>query len=559
MAVSFDIQTKKGQFLSKLRWLDTEYYPWKAIYKDVRMYLFPFSGWFPEDDAKNFDPLGNDERYNASVTRACRIFGAGMMYGNCRPSTPWFQFDLDDADLAAYKPVRDWLDSVEDVFYRVFAKSNFYESQQRGFEDQGGFGTTVMLPEPRPVFPFVHFHKFPVGSYRLGQGNYERIDSIYRPIRMQARNMAAAFGKDNLSDAVQQALDKSPYDWFDVVHVIEPRQDTEREYGKIDNTNMAWKSCWFEQGGEDGDKLLRESGYPAFPCVVPRFIKVDGSPYGIGPGIDVLKRIKMLQQMELSGLKGLHREIEPPLVAPNRFDGVLNLTPNAVNFDSGDAQKGAVYPILQTSINWQWFQSRLDVIEQSVDRAFMVDLFLMIMQSAETDPQRTATEVMKRWEEKMTVLGPVTEHQQTNNFDPCIEQTWSILAGVPGLLPPPPPEIQGRELKIRYVSVLAQAQKMAEIDKMNTYLNVVDRVAAYDPTIVHATDFYKMLKETDEAIGLPSSVMRDEGEYMRRVEAQRKAEMMAQQMAAAESVTGSAKNLGQASTEEGTALGDMTK
>lgn len=543
---NFNINTKKGKFLSRLSSLDIEYQPWKNIYQDIRRNMFPFSFWFPDTDADNFNPLERDDRYNYEVTRACRIFGAGMMYGNCRPSTPWFQFDLEDEALGRYRPVRDWLDAVEDIFYKVYAKSNFYEIQQRGFEDQGCAGMTFILPEPRPSYPFVYFWKFPIGSYRLGQGNYEQIDTIYRPIKMQARNIAAAFGVDNLSHTLKNALENTPYSWHDIVHVIEPRDENDREYGRIDNRNMAWKSCWFEKGGEDADKLLRESGYPAWPGIVPRFIKVEGYPYGIGPGIDCIKRMKMLQQMELTGLKGLHREVEPPLIAPNRFDGVLDLTPNQVNFDSGESVKGAVYPILQTQINWQTFQARLDRIENSVDRAFMVDLFLMIMQSAETDPQKTATEVLKRWEEKMTVLGPVTEHQQISNFDPIFEQTWRILSGIPGLIPPPPEEIQGQQFKIRYISVLARAQKLSEVDNMNQYLNMAERVAQFDPYTIHATDGYKILKETDEAIGLPASIMRDEGEYRKRVAAQIQQEQQAKQLMDVEQGASAAKDIGSA-------------
>lgn len=544
------------QCLNRLQALDEEYQPWKKAYKDLRKLVVPFNGTF-DDDADTFDPVSNDERYNSEVTRSARVFEAGMLSGLCSPSRPWFQTTLEDEDLASFRSVRAWLDYVEMLYYNGFARSNFYGTQKMCFGDKGVFGTAVLMPERLPRPPWVFFHHFVPGMYRLANSYYGRPDTIYRPIQMTVGQVIKAFGMDKLSVSTRNAYDNgNPYQKVDIIHAIEPRD--KRDNGKIDSKNKKWRSVWFEKG--ESDKVLRESGYDVFQPVVSRFLQINNLiAYGGSPGLDVLKRIRMLNQMEIEGLKGLHREVEPPLVAPNRFEGVLDLRPNAVNWDSGSGEKMSVGPIMSVKIDWQKFQFRLDKIEQSVSRAFFTDLFLMVMQADDegVSAQETATRVLKRHEEKMTVLSPVIENEITESFDPIFDRMFDIFMSIPGLIPPPPPEIQGREIKIKYVSPLAQAAKMAEVTKIHTFFDVVERISAFDPDIVMAIDGYKTAQEADEAIGVPVNVLRSEDEYKNMVQAKRQAEQQAQMMQGMEQMGGVAKNLGGASTGEGTALGDL--
>lgn len=546
--------TKVQQLNSRLSGLETEYNPWKNLYKDLRDNLVPYNGWFPDESTGPYDITKNDQRMNINVTRAVRIFGAGMYSGMCSPSRPWIQLGMEDQGLNDYGPVKAWLDYVEKLYLKTFAQSNFYKIQRQIMEDQGWAGIGVYLPEKLPGPPWVYFHFFPVGSYRLAAGDKGKVDTIYRPIKMEARKMRQAFGDSKLSNQVKTAVEKNPYQKFDVVHAIEPRGEGSRQYGKIDAINMPFKSCWYEKGKEN---LLRESGFNSFPAIVSKFMDVGDFPYGAGPGIDAIKQIKLSHRMEKDGLKGFHREVMPPLVAPSRFEGIVDLTPDGITFGL-DGDKGSIAPILQTNVNWQHFQFRLDAIGQSVDRAFMVDLFLMVLNSSDDDPRRTATEILKKHEEKIAVLGPVVESQITDNFDVCIDLMFQIFLDVPGLIPPPPPEIQGQGLKVKYISTLAQAQRMAELGKLHAYLDIVDRVVSVDQQAIAATDSYELLKEAEESIGLPPKILRDADDYRAILEAQAQQQQQATQMEQMAAVAGAAKDMGSAKIED-TALGELKK
>ncbi|PWG73491.1 phage head-tail adapter protein, partial [Enterococcus hirae] len=73
--------------------------------------------------------------------------------------------------------------------------------------------------------------------------------------------------------------------------------------------------------------------------------------------------------------------------------------------------------------------------------------------------EMTAREVQERHEEKLLMLGPVIERVQNELLDPMIDRVFSIaLRG--NALPPPPEELEGVDLRVEYISILAQAQRM---------------------------------------------------------------------------------------------------
>ena len=67
-------------------------------------------------------------------------------------------------------------------------------------------------------------------------------------------------------------------------------------------------------------------------------------------------------------------------------------------------------------------------------------------------------------QEKLQQLGPVVERLQDEFLSPIIERTYNILERM-GAFPPIPDDVAERlsaeEVKIEYISPLAQAQKMS--------------------------------------------------------------------------------------------------
>jgi hypothetical protein len=109
----------------------------------------------------------------------------------------------------------------------------------------------------------------------------------------------------------------------------------------------------------------------------------------------------------------------------------------------------------------------------------------------------------------MLMLGPVLERLHGELLDPMISRIFRIMMrrrgrdGMP-LLPPPPPELQGRNLEIEYVSMLAQAQKAVATSGIERLAGFVGNLAAVKPDVTDKVDFDQAVDEYAEMLGVPA-------------------------------------------------------
>lgn len=527
-------------------------YGWKPLFKDINDYLLP-RRYNDVTLGKPYDPqnvLRSDNILNPTATRANRILGAGMQGGLCSPSRPWFRLTLMDEDLAEYGPVRSWLDVCEKIMYKVYAKCNFYTEAHNIFEEQGGFGTSVVLQQRDPV-SIVRFIRFSPGEYRLASGPDNLVNTIYRTFWMTARQMQSMFGKASMSDNIQNALKTNPYEYFQVNHCIYPREN--RNVDKLDASNMRYASRWFEVGQDE--KTLRISGFNEKPFVAPRWSVPGQSSYGLGPGCDMIGNIKMLQEMERSGIKGLHREIEPPVNVPSKFKNVVSMLPGAENYT--DDPQAKITPLFDVRLDQQKLEFKIQSIEDKIERHFYTDLFLLISSMEKSGRDVTATEILKRQEEKLLMLGPTIERQIFEFLDPTILRTFKICYE-DGLFPPVPQDIIGHQLEVKYISILAQAQKLADAQSMEAHITAVERVYNMDQVAALAkTDLMEYLDQFGNTVGVPAKIVRSDEDAEKKYQEIVQAQAQAQQNEKLLAATQAAKNLGQANMDGNTALGQL--
>src|SRR5574343_1407063 len=100
----------------------------------------------------------------------------------------------------------------------------------------------------------------------------------------------------------------------------------------------------------------------------------------------------------------------------------------------------------------------------------------MISQDNRRTPA-TATEIAERHEEKLLMLGPVLERLHNEMLSPIIDIVFEVLLTT-GLIPPPPEEMQGMNLDVEFVSMLAQAQRAVATNSIDRFVGSLGRVAA---------------------------------------------------------------------------------
>ena len=524
------------------RWghLKTERATWWAHWQEITNFLLPRSGrYFVQDRDKGWRRHNNI--YDNTGTRALRVLGAGMMAGATSPARPWFRLGTADPDLNSYQPVKLWLQDVTNRMQVVFQKSNTYRTLHQMYEELGAFGTaaSIVLPDYQTG---IHHYPVTIGEYAIAQDYQGKVCTIYREFEKTVGEIVKEYGYNNCSTVVKNMYDRGSLDqWIRLIHAIEPRAD--RDIRKKDSKNMPWGSYTFEVGGNP-HQFLRESGFKEFPALVPRWATAGGDIYGNSPGMEVLGDVKQLQHEQLRKAQAIDYQTKPPLQVPTSMKNRdVETLPGGVTFYDG--QTAGIKTAFEVNLNLQHLVMDIQDVRERIRGGFYADLFLMLANA--TDTRMTATEVAERHEEKLLMLGPVLERLHNELLDPMIEMTFSrMIEG--GLVPPPPPELQGMELNVEFVSMLAQAQRAIGTNSVDRYVANLGAVAQFKPDVLDKFDSDAWADAYSDMLGVDPKLIVPSDKVALLREARGKAEAARAQMESVKSMSESARNLGTVQT-----------
>ncbi len=476
------MKTKKEKLITRWGHLRSERATWWSHWQEITTYLLPRNGRYFQQD-RNKGHRRHNSIYDNTGTRALRTLGAGMMAGATSPARPWFRLGTADPELNSYAPVKLWLADVTERMQLVFQKSNTYRTLHGIYEELGAFGTagSIILPDSQNA---IHHYPVTIGEYAIATDYQGRVNTLYREFQKTVGEVVREFGYNKCSTSVKNLYDRGSLDsWVTLVHAIEPRDDRERDYKKKDNMNMAYKSCYFETGS-DGDQVLRESGFKEFPAVIPRWGVAGGDIYGNSPGMESLGDIKQLQHEQLRKAQGIDYQTKPPLQVPSYMKNRdVDSLPGGVTFIDG--AQGKIETAFNVNLNLQHLLIDIQDVRGRINSSFYADLFLMLANA--TDTRMTATEVAERHEEKLLMLGPVLERLHNELLDPLIDITFDRMVEA-GLIPTAPEELQGMELNVEFVSMLAQAQRAIGTNSVDRYVNSMGMVAQMKPDVLDKFD-----------------------------------------------------------------------
>lgn len=493
--------------------------------KEISQYILPRSGRYYETGQNPYQPVSNEEYLlDKHATRDLRRLSAGIYSGLCSKATHWFRLGAQDPTLNRMSSSKNWMDLAERALYSALASSNWYGSMHQLFEEEAGFGHGSMwILRDREK----HWHCTPhtAGECYFATSSKGRINTIVRELWFTSRNLCRRWGPNNVSKQVKLDWEKKQnrHAWHRVVHVVRPRW--KRDPYKIDNQNMPWESIYYQADQYDDEVALEVSGYERFRAITPRWRVIGSEFYGIGAGHDVLREVKQLQ--EFAYTRTLQGQLlgDPPVGIPEEYEEQATLLPGAKIYLPADMIE-KVKPIYTPDPRGLQFSTEIMAeYRQIISQAMYTDLWLYMLQN----PNATATEIVERKEEKLQLLGPVIERQMYEALDPSIEMQLEILV-MDGVIPPPPPDLQGQPMKVEYTSVLAQAQKLSGSHSINAMLGLVGNMVGIFPEVKFKVNSWSVVEEYSDILGTPASIINDDGEAMQLREAEAKALQAKQQM-----------------------------
>ena len=549
-------QSKLGRLKRRHSALKTERAAYDPAWKEAAENILPRRARFFTQDA-NKGGKKESKIYNSKPTSASRTQASGMMASISSPARKWMKITTTLPELRELAPVKEWLDIVEERVLAAFSKSNIYNCLHNVYADIGTFGTSAMLVEEDPD-TIVRAYVFPIGSYCLAQNAKGEVDTIFREFQMTSRQLVDMFGEENCSQSVRDDVNQGRLDkWNDVVLVIQPNGDYQPE--RIGAAGKEISTCWYEARTPDEGpdaKPLRESGYSERPWMTPRWNVTGEDVWGTGPGTEALADAKMLQLLEKRKMQAFDKVVNPPMRAPTSLmGGRSSLLPGDVTYVDGSSPGQTFSPAMELNpMALPAFRQEIRECEMRIEDAYFASLWLT-MQRIDAG-KMTATEVTARQQEQMLLLGPVMERLEDELLRPLVERVFAVLTRN-RLIPPPPDELEGQELKIDYVSIMAQAQKLLGTANIERFVTFVGHLHAVDQNAIDKLDLDQSIDEYGDAIGVPARIIRSDDKVaaIRQARADAAAQQP-QQVDAAAAVQG-AKGLSETDTGQDNALTRM--
>jgi hypothetical protein len=269
--------------------------------------------------------------------------------------------------------------------------------------------------------------------------------------------------------------------------------------------------------------------------------------------MEALGDIKQLQHEQLRKANAIDYQTNPPLQVPTSLKNQdVNRMPGGITFMDPGAGGAVIKSAFDVNLNLQFLLEDIVDCRGRIKEAFFEDMFMML--DSNTSPQMTATEVAERHEEKMLMIGPVLERISNELLYPLIETTFTHMMEA-GLVPPPPPDMQGQSLNVELIGILAQAQKAVGTNSIDRFVQSMGAVAALKPEVLDNFDPDQWADSYSDMLGVTPKLIVAPDQVAAIRQARAKAQAAQAQAAAMQQQSQTAKNLAQAPTQGGQSNG----
>lgn len=560
--------TKKQRYELLRSQLNEEMIQFKGYWQELSSNILPRRSRFFVDDVNRGDRR-NLEIIDSTATLASRTLSSGMMAGVTSPARQWFKLTTDTLKLNDIPEVKSYLSIVEEKMRSVFLKSNLYQVLPVLYGDLGTFATGCIFME-EDMDSVINFTCFPIGSYMIANDKKGRVRVFVRDFQMSVRQIIEKFGMlpngevdwTKISEAVRSQYEKQQYETMvNVTHIVCPNEDYKPN--RVESKFKKFKSVYYEQGVSskalasgmttNDDVFLSEKGYDFFPVLCVRWEVAGEDTYGTNsPGMVSLGDVKQLQFGEKRSAQAVDQKVRPSMVGPVSLQNAnASILPGDITYlDEREGTKG-FRRLFEVDFDIRELENKQAQLRDRISKAYYEDLFLMLANSDRS--QITAREIDERHEEKLLALGPVLERINQDLLDPMIENTYLIMERQ-GLLPDAPDALAGEDYVIEYVSVMAQAQKLAGIGQIERFLGFVGQVASFDPTVIQKVNLEESIEQYANLIGISPELLKTKLEMAKIKEQQAQAAQREQQMAEAGAMVQAGKALSETKMDENTAL-----
>ncbi|WP_447907843.1 portal protein [Serratia fonticola] len=463
---------------------------------------------------------------DGTATDSARMLASALMSGMTPANAQWLSLDSESLPDDA----KAWLSTCASLIWENIHSSNFDAEGYEANLDVVCAGWFALYIEENQEEGGYSFQQWPLAHVFVASTRSDGIiDTVFRCYQLTAAQAVKKFGDKEVSEKIRKAAKDKPDDKFDFLHAIFPRDNY------VVNARLAKNMRFASYNIEvTGKKVVRESGYHEFPVCVPRWMKIPGTSYGIGPTYDALPDCKELNETKRMEKAAQDLAISGMWIAED--DGVLN--PRTVKVgprkiivaNSVDSMK----PLL-TGADFNVAFTAEQRLQAAIRKIMMADQL-----QPQDGPAMTATEVHVRVALIRQLLGPVYGRFQAEYLQPLVVRCFG-LAFRAGVFPEPPESMNAANFNVKYISPLARAQKLEDVTAIQQLAASVGQLVAIYPDVKDNVDSDEAVRVMSEGLGVPAKVlrssadvtsMRDERAKAQQQQAQQALMMQAGQQAA---------------------------
>lgn len=382
------------------------------------------------------------------------------------------------------------LEEVTQYVFEVLQNSNFSQEVHESFMDLA-VGTGVLCIEEGDSVNPVIFKAIPLPHVVLDTGPDDKIDHVFRERKkVKVDDLPILYNEKNFDPKVLNMMGK---DQETTVLEVVCRDHTRRNEEAYYHYAICMKTKTVLHSKE-----MKGVGSNPFVCF--RWATCAGEVYGRGPLVNALSSIKTTNltielilenaQMAISGIYQMED------------DGVIN--PDTINL-----VPGTIIPKAMGSAGLQPINAagRFDVAQ-----LVLSDMRLNIKKALYNDmlgnPDKTpasATEVAERMADLSRRMGAAFGRLQAELVQPVLQRVIYILKKQGRI---EVPTVNGREVKVRSVSPLAQAQANQDISSVARFLEMVGGV--FGPEMLQLLiDSEETAVHLAKKFGVPDTLIRD--------------------------------------------------
>jgi hypothetical protein len=488
------------------------------------------------------DDFNLHELFNSTTLVAAGNLTASLYSTMCNPANDWFEATTLDQDLAEWHGVKDWLGTVSRRMLMSFAPavSNFYSSAVPWASDTPVLGTGFMISDE-------------------GSGRRRLIDTCISPA-----DVVFGVDADGLADelVVERWLTPVQAARFYGIEALPPKLRERAAQGKADMRTRFLQAIQpnddFTPGrlgvkgmpfvsthvSEDGMAVTRQAGYHEQAFGVSRW-DVDGSnPWGRGLGYLTLASGRKLQAMTRDNLSAGALAAKPPMgtTGTRAVKEGMKIAPGAwLHGAISHTGQRLMQPVV-TSNGLPITAEMERQAKEEVENAWHAQLLTLVGRTGLGN-----LEVIERMEERLRLQAPYLGRMQHEGLAVMLERRFGLMFRA-GQFPPPPPELKGQPLDIRFTSVAALAQRAQEGVAAARLLEDTYKLAGAqsDPQaaaeVWDNVDTDRTLAVLAEARGAPSVMLRSPEQIAERRQARAQAAQAQQMMAMAAQAAAAGKD-----------------